>query len=112
MPSNTMRRQFAAGLLLAEAIDDKSQDRINGPWDTNGNVALYIRAGRSDLAMPLLAKAFSTHDFGFYYSPRLLWIDPVWDAVRARSAPSGTVAQVRGSQARYPANGDRERRRS
>jgi TolB-like protein/Tfp pilus assembly protein PilF len=66
----------------AQAIDDESVDRINGPGDTIGNAALYVRAGRNDLAIPLLAKALDTPGIGFYYSPVLLWIDPAWDAVR------------------------------
>jgi TolB-like protein/predicted negative regulator of RcsB-dependent stress response len=43
---------------------------------------LYAEAGRPDLAVPLLDKALATPGIGYFYSPVMLWIDPVWDPIR------------------------------
>lgn len=46
------------------------------------NAGLYAQAGRADLAVPLLAKALATPGMGAYFSPAMLWLDPVWDPIR------------------------------
>jgi hypothetical protein len=46
------------------------------------NAALYAQAQRPDLAVPLLATALASPGIGFYYSPKMLNIDPVWDPIR------------------------------
>jgi hypothetical protein len=47
------------------------------------NAALYAQAQRPDLAVPLLATALASPGIGFYYSPRMLTIDPAWDPIRS-----------------------------
>ena len=46
------------------------------------NAAEYAQARRPDLAVPLLATALASPGIGFYYSPKMLKIDPVWDPIR------------------------------
>lgn len=65
-----------------EAIVDQSRDFVYGPGLLQQNAALYADARRPDLAMPQLAKALAAPGVGMFYSPVLLWIDPVWDPVR------------------------------
>ena len=42
----------------------------------------YARAGRTDSAVSLLARALATPGVGTNYSPAMLWIDPAWDPIR------------------------------
>jgi serine/threonine-protein kinase len=46
------------------------------------NAALYAQARRTDLAVPLLARALATPGIGGDYSPVMLWLDPHWDPIR------------------------------
>lgn len=69
-------------IASAQAILDKTQDYTDGPWLTEVNATLYAEAGRSDVAVSLLAKALATPGIGIDYSPVMLWLDPAWDPLR------------------------------
>ncbi|MGB9429274.1 MAG: hypothetical protein WCC11_05270 [Gammaproteobacteria bacterium] len=69
-------------IAKAQAIVNKIPDQTYGPLDRGNDAALYAKAGRPDLAVPLLAKALASPGIGVSYSPMLLWIDPSWDPIR------------------------------
>ncbi|MGH8156253.1 MAG: tetratricopeptide repeat protein, partial [Rhodanobacteraceae bacterium] len=69
-------------IARAQAIVDQSHDHTYGSELTEFDAALYARAHRPDLALPLLARALASPGLGTYYSPVLLWLDPAWDPIR------------------------------
>ena len=69
-------------LAKSQAIASKSNDRISASRLMQLNAAQYAQAGRSDLAVPLLANALATPGIGGNYSPVMLWLDPYWDPIR------------------------------
>jgi TolB-like protein/Tfp pilus assembly protein PilF len=69
-------------IVKSRAIIDDSHDNVYGPIATELVAALYAEARRPDLAVPLLAKALASPGIGAYYSPVLLWLDPMWDPIR------------------------------
>ena len=77
--------QTSAGLdAVAKSLQIVGQhtDRTYGAELMEYAASLYAMVERSDLAVPLLAKALVTPGIGEYYSPGLLWLDPAWDRIR------------------------------
>lgn len=72
-------REGLDAIAAALAIADQSGDHFFGPLLEYDLAALYAKAGRPNLAVPLLAKALASPGVGLLYSPVLLWLDPVWD---------------------------------
>ena len=71
-----------AALAKAQDLLGQVEDYADGPYMIELIAAAYANAGRADLAIPLLEKAFATPGIGLNYSPPMLWIDPAWDPVR------------------------------
>ena len=69
-------------IAKSQAIITAADDKVSGPGSMQANAALYAQARRPDLAVPLLATALASPGIGFYYSPKMLGIDPVWDPIR------------------------------
>ncbi|MGH8089964.1 MAG: protein kinase domain-containing protein [Rudaea sp.] len=70
-------------IAKSQAIVTAADDKVSGPGSMQVNAALYAQAQRPDLAVPLLATALASPGIGFYYSPKMLKIDPVWDPIRS-----------------------------
>jgi len=67
----------------AWAVFARTGDRYVRSGYMLGDAGLYSDAGRADLAVPLLTHAFAMPgSIHVYYSPRMLWIDPLWDPIR------------------------------
>jgi tetratricopeptide (TPR) repeat protein len=75
------RAAFAA-IATSQSVASRSGDRFFTPSIIVSNAQLYARAGRADLAVPLLVQTFATTRSWFYSSPALLWLDPSWDPIR------------------------------
>ena len=60
----------------------KTDDRYTLAGYLELDAALYAKAGRPDLAVPVLARALAMPGIGVVYSPVMLWIDPSWDRIR------------------------------
>jgi tetratricopeptide (TPR) repeat protein len=75
-------KQGLAAVSKSQAKINGSHDNVYGPAATEMDAALYAEAQRSDLAVPLLAKALASPGIGYVYSPVLLWLDPAWDPIR------------------------------
>ncbi|WP_159082135.1 tetratricopeptide repeat protein [Rhodanobacter thiooxydans] len=72
-----------AAAAKSQTLSTRSGDRFFGMGVTGLNAGTYAQAGRADLALPLLAKAFPTPPgLGTTYSPATLGLDPVWDPIR------------------------------
>jgi TolB-like protein/Tfp pilus assembly protein PilF len=69
-------------IAKSQGIVTATDDKVSSPSAMQANAALYAQALRPDLAVPLLAAALSRPGIGFYYSPRMLKIDPAWDRIR------------------------------
>ncbi len=69
-------------ITRSQTLVTQSNDHVYGPSQAESNAELYAQAGRADLAVPLLEKAFATPGIGNYYSPMMLWLDPAWDPIR------------------------------
>ena len=78
-------QQALDAIAKSQAIVAAADDRVSGPGSMQANAALYAQAQRPDLAVPLLATALASPGIGFYYSPKMLKIDPVWDPIRSDS---------------------------
>jgi tetratricopeptide (TPR) repeat protein len=77
--------QNAAGLdAVAKSLKilGDTGDRVYGPQIKLSAAQYYAQARRSDLAVPMLAKALAASGIGTIYSPVLLWLDPMWDPIR------------------------------
>ena len=75
------RAAFAA-IATSQSVASRSGDRFFTPGIIVSNAQLYARAGRADLAVPLLVQTFATTRSWSYSSPALLWLDPSWDPIR------------------------------
>jgi TolB-like protein/Tfp pilus assembly protein PilF len=75
------RAAFAA-IATSQSVANRSGDRFFSPSITVSNAQLYARAGRADLAVPLLVQTFATNFSGIDSSPTLLWLNPSWDPIR------------------------------
>src|SRR6185312_13970611 len=71
-----------AAVAKSQSLSIQSGDRFFGLGITQLNAALYAQAGRADLAVPLLARAFPNLGIGTIYSPATLAFDPAWDPIR------------------------------
>jgi serine/threonine-protein kinase len=71
-----------AAIVRAQALVDRTNDRINSASAMPAFASLYAEAGRPDLAVTLLGKALTMPGIGSFYSPVMLWIDPAWDPIR------------------------------
>lgn len=77
--------QTAAGLdAIAKVLKILADhpDQVYGPQLMLMVAQMYAQARRPDLAVPMLAKALATPGLGNFYSPVLLWLDPMWDPIR------------------------------
>lgn len=74
--------QALAALARAQELVDNMHDQVNGPIFTEYNAMGYAQLRRADLAVPLLDKVFAAPGIGGYYSPVMLWLDPIWDPIR------------------------------
>ena len=91
---------------LAKAQSFVEHDYADGPSWLVTIATEYARAGRTDSAVSLLARALATPGVGTNYSPAMLWIDPAWDPIRgdprfqallreyAKSKPAAANADV------------------
>ncbi|HST27567.1 MAG TPA: protein kinase [Rudaea sp.] len=75
-------QQALEAIAKSQEIITAADDKVSGPGSMQANAALYAQARRPDLAVPLLATALASPGIGFYYSPKMLKIDPVWDPIR------------------------------
>ncbi len=75
--------QGLAAIAKAQAIVNEVPDQTAGPDFMLGIARFYARAGRPDLAVPVLSQALAMPGVGTYYSPMWLWLDPVWDPIRS-----------------------------
>ena len=75
------RAAFAA-IATSQSVASRSGDRFFTPGIIVSNAQLYAKAGRADLAVPLLVQTFATNFSWIYSSPALLWLDPSWDPIR------------------------------
>jgi TolB-like protein/lipoprotein NlpI len=75
------RAAFAA-IATSQSVASRSGDRFFTPSIIVSNAQLYARAGRADLAVPLLVQTFATNFSWIDASPALLWLDPSWDPIR------------------------------
>lgn len=66
----------------AQALIDDLDDEYLVITLSFSNADLYGRAGRADLAVPLLDRILASPNGGMAYSPALLAIDPSWDTIR------------------------------
>lgn len=73
--------QALASIAKSQALAAQSGNNFFGPWIGELNAALYARAGRADLSVPLLTEALAM-PCGRFYTPALLWLDPAWDPIR------------------------------
>jgi TolB-like protein/Tfp pilus assembly protein PilF len=71
-----------AALEKAQDLLARVRDYTDGPYMIELMAAGYAKAGRADLAVPMLEKAFATPGIGLNYSPVMLWLDPDWDPIR------------------------------
>jgi TolB-like protein len=71
-----------AAVAKSQSLSIQSGDRFFGLGITQLNAALYAQAGRADLAVPLLARAFPNSGIRTTYSPATLAFDPTWDPIR------------------------------
>jgi TolB-like protein len=69
-------------IAKSQAIVTAADDKVSGPSAMLSNAMLYAQAHRPALAAPLLATALASPGIGFYYSPKMLKIDPAWDPIR------------------------------
>jgi tetratricopeptide (TPR) repeat protein len=69
-------------IAQAQAVVDRSGDHNYGPLIMLQNALNYACARRPDLAVPLLTKALASPGIGAFYSPVLLWLDPLLDPIR------------------------------
>ncbi len=72
-----------SAISRAQTLAAQSADHIYAPLQVKVGAVLYARAGRADLAVPLLQQVLDTPGIGFTYSPTMLWIDPDLDPIRA-----------------------------
>jgi len=84
-------------IARSRALLDPARDHVDGPRLLYANAGHLAAAGRADLAVPLLAQALATEGIGLTASPRMLWLDPVWDPIR--SAPG--FRQLLGKYSRW-----------
>ena len=77
---NTVASLAAIG--QAQALMTRVNDHLMRVEATEGFAFLYAKAGRPDLAVPLLETALATPGIGANYSPVMLWIDPDLDPIR------------------------------
>jgi TolB-like protein len=78
--------QTAAGLdAISKSLEvlDNIHDQVYGPEIMLTVAQCYAQARRPDLALPMLAKALAAPGLGNQYAPPLLWLDPMWDPIRA-----------------------------
>lgn len=69
-------------ITMALASSEQSSDQVYGPQVMSLGANLYAEAGRGDLAVPLIERAFGTPGIGQGYAPVMLWLDPAWDPIR------------------------------
>jgi TolB-like protein/predicted Zn-dependent protease len=82
-------------LAKSRELVARMRDFADGPSWKESIAATYARAGRADLAVPMLAEALETPGIGINYSPVMLRLDPAWDPIR-------DSAQFKALLARYP----------
>jgi hypothetical protein len=75
-------RAAFATIATSQSVASRSGDRFFTPGIIVSNAQLYAKAGRADLAVPLLVQTFATNFSWIYSSPALLWLDPSWDPIR------------------------------
>lgn len=75
-----------AALSRSRALVEAARDQVNGPAQMELHAAFYGKAGRADLAVPLLERALAMPGIGNGYSPAMLWLDPAWDPIRGSPA--------------------------
>ena len=97
-----------ADTAKALAFAGHSSDLWDRPSVMELCAQLYAQAGRADKAVNILSTALATPGIGVYYSPVMLWIDPVWDPIRktpafqelekkyARYQPASLPSQAKG----------------
>jgi tetratricopeptide (TPR) repeat protein len=81
--------QTRAGLadtVKALAIAKHGGDHLYSPLLMERCAERYAQAGRADKAVQVLSEALATPGIGTWYSPVMLWIDPVWDPIRKTPA--------------------------
>ncbi len=74
--------QAMASIKAMLAAGEASRDLSARPNVVLDAAQAYAMAGRPDLAVPLLTRALAMPGIGEWYSPVMLWIDPVWDPIR------------------------------
>jgi len=77
--------QTQAGLADTEkalAIAEQGSDHFYIPLLMERCAEPYAQAGRAGKAVQVLSEALATPGIGTWYSPVMLWIDPVWDPIR------------------------------
>ena len=75
-------RDAFAAIAHSQSVANRSGDRYSFPLIAVSNAQLYAEAGRTDLAVPLLAQTFANNRSPIYNSPALFWLDPSWDPIR------------------------------
>jgi len=66
----------------AQALVDVLEDEYMQHFMNLLSAELYARAGRADLAVPLIDRVLGSPHGGIAYSPAVLPNDPIWDKVR------------------------------
>ena len=64
------------------AIAEHSGDHLYIPLLMERCAERYAQANRAGKAVQVLSEALATAGIGSWYSPVMLWIDPVWDPIR------------------------------
>ncbi|HVI60495.1 MAG TPA: hypothetical protein VM619_16695 [Luteimonas sp.] len=78
--------QASAALARSRALVDEAHDQVNGPAQLELHAAFHGKAGRADLAVPLLERVLAMPGIGNTYSPAMLWLDSAWDPIRRSPA--------------------------